>query len=62
MKQNEIKKVVREKYGNIVREEKSCCTPAASCCGSTAVDAISKRIGYGDNELRSVPEGANLGL
>jgi hypothetical protein len=31
MKQNEIKKVVRERFGSIVREEGSCCTPAASC-------------------------------
>ena len=59
MKQKEIKKVVREKYGSIAREEGSCCAPAVSCCSA---EKISKRIGYGDEELRSVPEGANLGL
>ena len=63
MKQKEIKKVVRERYGSIAREEGSCCSPSASCCtGASVTEEISKRIGYGDEELRSVPEGANLGL
>lgn len=63
MKQKEIKKVVRERYGSIAREEGSCCAPSSSCCGSTSVsEEISRRIGYGDEELKSVPEGANLGL
>ncbi len=63
MKQKEIKKVVRERYGSIAREEVSCCAPAVSCCKSAGIEEeISKRIGYGDDELRSVPEGANLGL
>ncbi|NJD76700.1 MAG: arsenite methyltransferase [Candidatus Methanoperedens sp.] len=63
MEQKEIKKVVRERYGSIAREEGSCCTPAVSCCKSTGIEEeISKRIGYGDDELNSVPQGANLGL
>ena len=59
MKQEEIKKVVRERYASVAREGDSCCSP--SCCGSSAKD-ISRRIGYDDEELTSVPEGANLGL
>ncbi len=62
MKQKEIKKVVRERYGSIARDEKSCCTPSASCCGGGRTEDISRRIGYGDDEIASVPEGANLGL
>lgn len=63
MKQKEIKKVVRERYGSIAREEGSCFTAAASCCGSAGIaEEISRRIGYGDEEISSVPEGANLGL
>jgi len=63
MKQTEVKKVVRERYGSIAREEDSCCAPSTSCCGSGSVAGeISKRIGYGDEEIRSVPTGANLGL
>ncbi len=63
MKQKEIKKVVRERYGSIARDEGSCCAPVTSCCKSASTaEEISKRIGYGDEELRSVPDGANLGL
>ncbi len=63
MKQKEIKKVVRERYGTIAREEGSCCAPSASCCtGAGVAQEISKRIGYGEEEISSVPEGANLGL
>ena len=63
MKQKEIKKVVREKYGSIARNEGSCYSPSASCCGSASIaEEIGKRIGYGNEELSSVPDGANLGL
>ena len=63
MKEEEIKKVVREGYGKIAQKEGSCCAPANSCCGSpTRAQDISKRIGYSDEELKVVPEGANLGL
>ncbi len=59
MKQEEIKKVVRERYASVAREGTSCCS--TSCSTSVAED-ISKRIGYGDEDITSVPEGANLGL
>ena len=63
MKEAEIKKVVREGYAKVAREEGSCCAPVSSCCGSTDLaEDISKKIGYRDEELASVPEGANLGL
>ena len=63
MKEAEIKKVVREGYAEIARKEASCCPPASSCCDSTDLaQDISKQIGYTDEELGSVPEGANLGL
>jgi len=63
MEKEEIKKVVREGYAKIARQDSSCCGPATSCCGGTdlAVD-IGKSIGYTEDELKSVPEGANLGL
>jgi len=63
MKEEEIKKVVREGYGKIAQKGGSCCAPANSCCGSQGrAQDISKRIGYSDEELKVVPEGANLGL
>ena len=63
MREEEIKKVVREGYAEIAKKESSCCVPADTCCGSTDLaQSISKTIGYSDEELTSVPEGANLGL
>ena len=63
MKEEEIKKAVREGYGKIAQKKLSCCAPASSCGGKEDfVQGISKRIGYSDEELKVVPEGANLGL
>ena len=63
MKEEEIKKVVREGYGKIAQKNLSCCAPAKACCGSTdLVEGISKQVGYSDEELKVVPEGSNLGL
>ena len=61
MKEEEIKKVVREGYAQIARQQSSCCGPA-STCGSDYAETASKQIGYSDEELGAVPEGANLGL
>jgi arsenite methyltransferase len=63
MKEGEIKKAVRECYADITKGEGSCCRPASSCCGNlNVIEDISKNIGYTDEEMRMVPEGANLGL
>ncbi len=62
MKQEEIKKVVREGYGKIAKTSGPCCPPTSSCCGSARPDDVSRKIGYSEEELSSVPEGANLGL
>ena len=63
MGQKEIKKVVREDYAKIAKQSSSCCAPVNSCCGSTDLaQNISKSIGYTEEELKAVPEGANLGL
>ncbi len=63
MDKEEIRKTVRERYGNIAKQGSSCCGPAKSCCGSTdSAQSISRSIGYTKEELKAVPEGANLGL
>ena len=64
MKEEKIKRVVREGYAKIAKQSSSCgCSPASSCCGSTDLaQDISKKIGYTDEELKAVPDGANLGL
>jgi len=63
MKAKHIKKKVRESYGEIAKDECSCCCSPTNepCCGSEAKTA-SKAIGYSDKEIASVPKGANLGL
>jgi len=63
MKEKEIKKAVREGYAKIASQGSSCCGQSSSCCGSAAVaQDISKKIGYAEEEMKAVPEGANLGL
>ncbi len=63
MTPEEIKQIVREKYGHIASQQSSCCGPTVSCwCGGDAASRVSKFIGYSDDELAAVPDGANLGL
>ena len=68
MKKEEIKKTVREQYGKIAQPSSccgpvnTCCGPPVSCCGDTPTLEISKNIGYTEEELKAIPEGANLGL
>ena len=64
MENNEVKKVVREGYAKVAREANSCCSaPTVSCCAPTSsAGNISAKIGYSQEELEKVPEGANLGL
>jgi SAM-dependent methyltransferase len=59
----DIKEIVKEGYGKIAKQGSSCCGPASSCCGSAnRAEDISRRIGYSEEEITGVPEGANLGL
>ncbi len=63
MDKGEIRKVVREGYVNVAKQGSSCCGPAKPCCGSTDLAKdVSGNIGYTEEELKAVPEGANLGL
>jgi arsenite methyltransferase len=78
MKKEKIQQTVRERYGEIAKQNAaSCCGQTAqnssccgsnaqisSCCGSSAgaARATSKMLGYSDEDLNAVPDGANLGL
>jgi SAM-dependent methyltransferase len=65
MKDEDIRKSVRQGYGSIAKDQGSCCGPqAGSCCGPQTVsqETITKNIGYRDEDLQGVPEGADLGL
>lgn len=61
---DEIRGAVRDNYGKIAMAG-GCGCSSASCCpapsGANAAD-ISRRLGYSDDEVSWVPEGANLGL
>ena len=63
MKEEEAKKIVREGYAKIAKQGSCCCKPVTSCCGGTDLaQDISQKIGYTEEEIGAVPEGANLGL
>jgi len=59
-----VKRMVREGYAKVAKRQSSCCapTPRCSCSTEDVSKEASRRIGYSDQELESVPEGANLGL
>jgi len=65
MKEENIKKAVRESYAKVASGSSCCCTPdtGSSCCGQVDLaKEISSNIGYSKEDLNKVPEGSNLGL
>ena len=64
MEEEEIKSAVRDAYSKVAKREISIpLNPLKCCCtkGDLSHD-ISRAVGYNEQELASVPEGANLGL
>ncbi|MEI6186553.1 MAG: arsenite methyltransferase [Dehalococcoidia bacterium] len=63
MRKEEIKKTVRQGYAQVAKGGGSCCGPQKSgCCGIDVTREIGKGIGYSEEDMSSVPDGANLGL
>jgi len=62
MKEEKVKKFVRNHYAKVAKTNGSCCTSSVSCCSTPTDDQVSKMIGYSEDEVNAVPEGANLGL
>jgi SAM-dependent methyltransferase len=63
MKEEEIKKIVRENYARVAGGNSCCPGQDLSCCGKTNIQKeISSNIGYSDEDMGKVPEGSNLGL
>lgn len=66
MNAEEIKDMVRARYGDIAASSATCCAPASTsgCCApaDANVDAKAGAMGYSAAEREAVPEGANLGL
>ena len=60
MEDKKVKKIVKERYSIIARNNDVGCSCSSSCCSSKAQD-LSKSFGYSDQDIQSVPD-ANLGL
>ncbi len=61
----EIQNKVRQGYADIARAEtSSCCGPSLCCSADSALSSeqLAKAIGYSEEELSTLPEGANMGL
>lgn len=58
----EIKKIVKTGYAKVAKQGTSCCSSGSCCSLSSSAKDVSKTIGYSDEEMNAVPEGANLGL
>ena len=65
---DEIRQNVRESYAQVAEasNEGDCCGTSASCCGVSDDAAlntlVSTRLGYSEDDLDKVPEGADMGL
>lgn len=65
---DEIRQNVRESYAQVAEasNEGSCCGTESSCCGVSDDAAIntlvSTRLGYSEDDLENVPQGADMGL
>jgi arsenite methyltransferase len=64
VKEEKVKKRVRDGYAKIANSKESgCCAPTSCRCNTADMaEVISRKIGYSEKDISSVPEGANLGL
>lgn len=63
LKEEKIKKIVKESYAKIAGGNSCCCSQSISCCGQTGIEKeISSDIGYSEEDMNKVPGGSNLGL
>jgi len=64
MKEEDIRRAVRDRYGSIAREGKVGCGCGCSPDAGSAEDLVTlgQTVGYTGQELQAVPEGTNLGL
>jgi SAM-dependent methyltransferase len=58
-REKEIKKFVKDRYAKIASKGESCC-PSCACPADLVEQA--KSVGYSEQEIRSVPEAAVMGL
>lgn len=58
MEKKRIKEFVKNRYSKIAKEEELPC----SCCGPQDILTQAKAMGYSEDEIKSIPEEAILGL
>lgn len=67
----EVRQIVRERYGTIATSDDGCCsdgggvdsgTDDSSRCNGSTTDTGSERLGYDDRDIAAVASGADLGL
>ena len=61
-KDENVRESVRKAYSEIAKTDGSCCQPSSSCCGSYSPTELAKGIGYSQEDLSILPDGANMGL
>lgn len=57
-----IRENVRKGYTDIAQGKSGCGCGSSSCCGSSSPDKLAAGIGYTNDELENLPDGANMGL
>ena len=60
-----VRHVVRQNYAGVAQQKGATCGcrgTETSCCGKPGAKDISRRLGYSDEEVNAVPDGANMGL
>jgi arsenite methyltransferase len=58
-----IKEAVKERFAGTVKQSTTCgCSQRTSLTDEKLVQAASKMAGYSDEELKRIPDQANLGL
>lgn len=63
MEDKSIREAVKERFGTTARQAGSCCSATKSYhLDPDSIQAVSKIAGYSDKDMKSVPDGANLGL
>ena len=56
-----VKKNVREGYAAIAQGH-GCCSGGCCCQNTVSADALARSVGYDEESLKDLPEGANMGL
>ena len=57
-----IRRKVRQGYARIAQRGGSCCPGQPCCSDGTSPESLARGVGYSNEELADLPQGANMGL